>query len=283
MLPRKMGKRRMIKQSFLTKNDCYIYNQKRNDKRYATFQDRGPVGLMLHSVGCSQPSAKSFVDKWNKSGISKCVHGFIDANTGDVYQTLPWNYRGWHAGGKANDTHIGVEMCEPNCIQYTSGAKFVCTDKAKAQAMVGTTYDAAVELFAMICQEYHLDPMKDILSHSEGYKQGIASGHSDPEHLWRGLGLPYTMATFRDAVSKRMKGIDPVASPEPQQSASDSYKVKILTGTLNVRKGPSTKYDINTVVRYGEVYTIVEESADKKWGKLKSGAGWINLAYTTRV
>ena len=29
-----------------------------------------------------------------------------------TYQTLPWDHRGWHAGGSANNTHIGFEICE---------------------------------------------------------------------------------------------------------------------------------------------------------------------------
>ena len=100
-------------QNFLTKNDCYKSGRKITVK-----------GLMLHSVGCSQPNASVFVKNWNRSGLEACVHGFIDGNTGTVYQTLPWNHRGWHAGGAANNTHIGVEMCEPACIKYTGGATF---------------------------------------------------------------------------------------------------------------------------------------------------------------
>ena len=61
-----------------------------------------------------------------------------------------------------------------------------------------------------------------------------------------------------------------------------AYTVMIDTAVLNVRKGPGTNYGINMTVRKGEIYTIVEESADGKWGKLKSGAGWIALAYTRK-
>ena len=61
-----------------------------------------------------------------------------------------------------------------------------------------------------------------------------------------------------------------------------SYTVMITTDTLNVRKGPGTEYGIATTVRKGEIYTIVEESSNGKWGKLKSGAGWISLAYTQK-
>ena len=167
-------------QSILTKNPCYTCGRTITVK-----------GLMLHSVGCPQPSAAVFVKNWNRADYSNaCVHAFIDGNTGDVHQTLPWNRRGWHCGDAANNTHIGVEMCEPACIKYTQGATFTCSDPATAKAAATRTYKAAVELFAMLCKKYNLDPLKDgvILSHKEGCARGIASNHGDPEHLWNQLG-----------------------------------------------------------------------------------------------
>ena len=184
-----------ITKSILTKNPCYKAGKTITVK-----------GLMLHSVGCPQPSAMAFINSWNTSSAKVCVHGFIDGNTGQVYQTLPWNYRGWHCGSTANGTHIGIEMCEPDCIKYTSGAKFTCSDTEKAKAIVKRTYTSAVELFAYLCKEYDLNPLSDgvILSHSEGYTKGVASNHADPEHLWKGLKLPYTMDGFRKDVKAAM-------------------------------------------------------------------------------
>lgn len=184
-------------QSILTKNPCYTGGRKLAKVK----------GLMLHSVGCPQPSAQVFVKNWNSpSQNSACVHGFIDGNDGTVYQTLPWDHRGWHAGAAANNTHIGVEMCEPSCIRYTSGANFTCSDLTTARAVARRTYESAVELFAMLCEQFSLDPLGDgvILSHKEGHARGIASGHVDPEHLWTQLGMPYTMDTFRKAVKAKM-------------------------------------------------------------------------------
>lgn len=60
-----------------------------------------------------------------------------------------------------------------------------------------------------------------------------------------------------------------------------SYKVKITASVLNVRKGAGINYSIATTVKRNEVYTIVEEK--NGWGKLKSGAGWISLSYTTKL
>jgi len=40
-------------------------------------------------------------------------------------------------------------------------------------------------------------------------------------------------------------------------------------------------YKINGQIRKNEVYSIVDEK--NGWGKLKSGAGWINLKYVKKV
>ena len=196
-----------LKQAILTRNPCYGANVNKQDERYVTFQRLGPRGLMLHSVGCPQPSAQVFVDLWDKPEYTAaCVHGFIDANTGTIYQTLPWYFRGWHGGygnkGNSNDTHVGVEMCEPAQIKYTSGCTFTCSDFATARAAARRTYNAAVELFAMLCKKYNLDPLKPgvIVSHAEGHSLGIATNHGDPEHLWRGLGMDLSMDGFRKDV-----------------------------------------------------------------------------------
>lgn len=183
-----------IIESLLTKNPCYTAGTK------ITVQ-----GLMLHSIGCAQPKASVFVEGWNSETYTRaCVHAFIDGNTGDVYQTLPWDHRGKHAGGAANNTHIGVEMCEPSYIKYNAnGTSFTATDLAKARESAAITYKSAVELFARLCEQYNLNPLADgvIIGHVEGHARGVASNHADPTHLWKGLGLPYTMDTFRSDVN----------------------------------------------------------------------------------
>ena len=59
------------------------------------------------------------------------------------------------------------------------------------------------------------------------------------------------------------------------------YRVKVTVKSLNVRKSPTESSDVTAQVRRGYVFTIVDEK--EGFGKLKSGAGWINLQYTERV
>lgn len=199
-----------IKQAILTQNDGY--------KKGQTIR---PYGIILHSVGCPQPSAEVWCRKWNKPGVYVNAHACIDGNSGDVWQFLPWNLRGWHAAGSANDTHIGVEMGEPATLHYTGGDKFTVKpeDLPAAQEMALRTYRSAVELFAQLCKAYQLDPIADrvILSHKEAGKLGIASKHTDPGHLWRGLGMDLTMDRFRQDVKAAM---------EPQPGTS-LYRVQV--------------------------------------------------------
>lgn len=217
--------------SILTKNPCYTAGKKIAVK-----------GLMLHSVGCPQPRASVFISNWNRTDFDDaCVHAFIDGTNGTVYQTLPWNHRGWHcASGKngfGNNTHIGVEMCEPACIKYTGGSTFTCSDKTTAKAIVKRTYEAAVELFAMLCKEYGLNPTADgvIISHAEGHKRGIASNHSNPEHLWRQLGMGYTMDGFRQAVKSTMGKEE--ESKEENAEVEKWYRVRKTWTDAKSQKG----------------------------------------------
>jgi len=63
------------------------------------------------------------------------------------------------------------------------------------------------------------------------------------------------------------------------------YKVRVSISDLNIRKGPGTNYARTQYIPVG-TYTIVEEADGQgasKWGKLKSGAGWISLDYCKRV
>nr|DAZ48015.1 MAG TPA: PGRP protein [Caudoviricetes sp.] len=157
-----------------------------------------PQGIMLHSVGCAQPSAAVFARSFNQyqpGGASVCVHAFVQAD-GAVYQTMPWETIAWHCGGSANSTHIGVEMTEPS-----AGMTY-----AEAAEQIAGTYHTAVELFAALCKQYGLDPLADgvIIGHAEGHRRGVASNHADPELLWRTYDMGYTMDGFRRDVAAKM-------------------------------------------------------------------------------
>lgn len=200
-----------LKQYFLTKNECYQRHAKINVE-----------GLMLHSTGANNPNLKRYVqpndgllgdnpngNHWNQfrpDGRQVCVHGFIGKLAdGSIatYQTLPWDYKGWHAGDTANDNYIGVEICEDD---LTNADYF------------NKVYNEAVEVFAFLCKQFNLNPMTNIICHSEGYQKGIASNHSDVMHWFPKFGK--SMDTFRADVQSKLQSEQP-AQPAPEQPVNN--------------------------------------------------------------
>ena len=188
-----------LRQQLLTKHDCY--------KAGRTIQVKG---VMVHSTGANNPKVCRYVpgdaemglntadNHWDRPDLTKCVHAFVgkfaDGGVGTV-QTLPWSHRGWHAGGAANNTHIGFEICE---------------DGLENPVYFAQVYQEAAELTAMLCRQYGLDPLADgvVICHQEGFRRGVASNHADVLHWFPKMGKP--MDDFRAEVARLMKGEDDV-------------------------------------------------------------------------
>ena len=94
----------------------------------------------------------------------------------------------------------------------------------------------------------------------------------------------YSAETMATAIVRGITGQTVAATKtEVTTEATSSFKVKIIVDELNYRAGAGTSYKAKGSVKKGEVYTITETSGN--WGKLKSGAGWINIssAYVVRM
>ena len=198
-------------------------------------------GFFLHSVGCAQPDPLVFIRRWDQdSHTSSGINGFI--YPGGAYITAPCLEtkgkvkRMPHACSPANNNYIGFEMTEPSQLKYNTQGNAFTVDPDKlpaAKAFVSAMYVNAVELFAMLCMFHGKDPLKDgvILSHREGALRGIASNHGDPEFLWKGLGMPYTMNGFRADVANKIKEENEVN--ETQCKALIAEAIKPLNKTIS--------------------------------------------------
>lgn len=77
-----------------------------------------------------------------------------------------------------------------------------------------------------------------------------------------------------------------VKETEKAETNGLPYRVKVTVNGLNIRKGAGTNTAKVGCITDTGVYTIVEEKAGTgatKWGKLKSGAGWISLDYVKKL
>lgn len=105
-----------------------------------------------------------------------------------------------------------------------------------------------------------------------------APGKAHPYHLKAVPGGGSTVYGWVDAAD--------ISAPGSGEPEAISYRVRVTANELNIRKGPGTNFGTNGSIKDKGVYTIVAESAGSgasKWGKLKSGAGWISLDYCTKL
>lgn len=240
-----------IKNNYLTRNPYF------NDGKWIA--GSAFKGFFLHSVGVGQPNPLVFIRQWNKPSYTNAgINGFIGEDV--IYITAPCLEtpgkvkRMPHAGKPAgNNGYIGFEMCEPGQIRYTGGANFTVRDKAAAQAYCRKTYQNAVQLFAKLCSFHGKNPLQDgvILSHNEGGKRGIATGHVDPEHLWRGLGLPYTMAGFRQDVANAMKPKEEIDMTKAEVIALIDERINIALEGKNSTASNWAKEELAKAVAEG--------------------------------
>ena len=86
---------------------------------------------------------------------------------------------------------------------------------------------------------------------------------------------------------------DPPAPAEPEEmsatpdedAAALPYLEKVTKDCVEIMSGPGYGTEFVMIIEPG-TYTIVEESSDENgllWGKLKSGAGWIDLTYNREI
>lgn len=259
-----------LRKCILTKNACYKAGRKIT-----------PSGVMWHSTGVNNPNLKRYVqpddgklgknpngNHWNQNkpdGREVCVHAFIGKDkNGDVctYQTLPWNYRGWHCGGSGNSEYISFEICE---------------DDLKDKNYFNKVYKEAVELTAYLCKKYGLNPKGKnvIICHQDGYKLGIASNHSDVYHWFNKYGKD--MNDVRKDVAKAMR--DPSYTPPVTSSNSTSDKTSNSSSSKTTLKVDGY-WGSKTTRRLQEIFgTTVDGKVSNQFKAYKAGnpgldSGW---------
>lgn len=230
------------------------------NRRYRAAEIYVPSGVALHSIGTPQPDANKLWTAWNNDSSGYVTQYLIDDK--QTINTLPDNFKTWHIGGPGNDKWIGIEMCEPSQIKYTSGATFTVSDKAAAQAYASACYNRAVDLIAQLCTKYGWNPQTAVYTHGEVTKRKLSNtDHVDPEHLWNGLGLPYSLATLRNDVAAAMTGTaqEPPAQPQEKPQSDELYRIRKSWDDAASQIGAYAVYN-NALAAWKDGYAIFDSS-----------------------
>lgn len=237
-------------------------------------------GQRTHSIDRITPhcvvgqlSAESICDCFTSSSRqASCNYGI--GTDGRISMSVEEKNRSWCSSNRDNDERAVTIEC--------------ASDKSEPYTMNDAVYNALINLCVDICKRNDktkllwLDDKAKTLAYEPKSNEMVLTVHrwfankSCPgDWLYNRLG---DLAT---QVTNKLGGTTSIST-----KASTSYKVRVTASVLNIRKGAGTNYTVTGSIKDKGVYTIVAESngtGATKWGKLKSGAGWIALDYTEKV
>ena len=204
-----------------------------------------------NSTGTSINSMAREANSWGADLIIS-IHNNAGGGDGfEVYHTV--------GGGKGKVLAQNIEAEVKKIGQNSRGLK-------TRRDTDGTDYYGMIRLTdapAVICEGVFVDNATDVKI-ADTVEEQRAFGYAYARGILKTLGI----------ADNRLPGAS------GSVATTDSFKVKVTITDLYIRKGPGTNYGKKGFIKPG-VYTIV--ATQNGWGKLKSGAGWIYLAYAVKI
>lgn len=218
----------------------------------------------------------------------QCSANYVVGKDGSIGLSVDEKDRSWCSSNGTNDNRaITIE---------------VASDTTHPYAVTAKAYAALLDLVTDICKRNGIKKLvwstnkNDRVNHRNGCNMTVhrdfANKACPGEYLYSRHG------EIAAEVNRRLQGasngggvvvVTPPTAEKPTGGTTGAtvtpYLVRVKIANLNIRKGPGTNYGATGYIRPG-IYTIVAESTGKgaaKWGKLKSGAGWIFLDYATKT
>lgn len=217
----------------------------------------------------------------------QCSANYVVGKDGSIGLSVDEKDRSWCSSNGTNDNRaITIE---------------VASDTTHPYAVTAKAYAALLDLVTDICKRNGIKKLvwstnkNDRVNHRNGCNMTVhrdfANKACPGEYLYSRHG------EIAAEVNRRLQGasagggvvVTPPATEKPTGGTTGAtvtpYLVRVKITNLNIRKGPGTNYGSTGFIKPG-VYTIVAESTGAgatKWGKLKSGAGWISLDYAAKT
>lgn len=224
--------------------------------------------IVVHYTGNDGDTNEGNINYFKEKNKKASAHYFVDDN--DIIQSVPDEHVAWHCGGKVyndvketggakynkictNSNSIGIEICD-----NVRNKKYELTEKTR-QNVIG--------LIVMLMKKYSIT-VENVVRHFD------CTGKYCPIYFCKPYGNEMEWQRFKIDINSAYKN-------NCNEENNKEYLVEIIATELNIRNEPSVKSKINGTIKNKGIYTIVDEI--NNWGKLKSGAGWINLNYTKKI
>lgn len=202
--------------------------------------------IVLHYTAVNGDTAKNEATYFSRNYSRYAgAHFFVD-QSGYIAQSIAMNVTAWSVGGSK---YYGTDpQYYGKCTNYNSVSIEMCDQVNK---------DASAKQIAAV---------KWLISH-------IQKNCPNAKTIIRHYDVNGKPCPARYLTASKWSSLKKAVT----DGGFASYRVEIVKA-VNVREKASTSSKKVMVLTKGGVYTIVKESSNGKWGKLKSGVGWISLS-----
>ena len=247
-----------------------------NKSNYGSIRSTSSIKyIVIHFTANDGDSDEGNGNYFKNNIVKASAHYFVDSDS--ITQSVKDNYVAYSVGGSkySNCKTTGGGKFYGKCTNANSISIELCDDKKN-----GTIYpsqkaiEKAILLTQVLMNKYNI-PVSNVIRHFD------VTGKSCPAY-W--CGSEKNNKLWKSEFHSKLTFISQTKRNKTKK-VSTSYRVKITTDNLNIRKGAGTNYQVVGKVKKGEVYTIVEKqkNGNTTWLKLKSGVGYISSKYTTQV
>jgi hypothetical protein len=228
-----------------------------------------PTFITIHNTDNTSPGANAAAHAKYQKGQDardRKVSWHFTVDDEAVYQSLPTNEVGWHAGsGKGNRSSIGIEVC-----------MHAGMDEKLA-------YERAALLTALMARRLDIPLPSGVVQH----------------HHWSGKNCPRVLRSdsrwqdFLDAVVASSEAISEVVAPEivpthdhggpgSAEAPTGEYFVVVAKPNLRLRSGPGTDFDVVSSIPFASRVRVISRFRD--WAMVdlnedSGGDGFVHSAF----
>lgn len=237
------------------------------------------VGQVTAKRGCEvfQPSSR------------KASCNYVVGYDGSIGLCVEEKDRSWCSGGtdkKGNP--IRVNGISGSSNDYQAVTIEVARDTKHPYTITDKAMAALIELCTDICRR---NGIKQLLWKGDKTLVGRVAQQNLTVHRWfanKACPGDYIYERLGDIAAKvnAKLGVSFAPTTPAIPESKVPYKVRITATDLRIRKGPGTNTAIVQKAIAPGVYTIVSEATGEgatKWGKLKSGVGWVSLDFCKKL
>lgn len=217
--------------------------------------------IVIHYTGNDGDSDENNGKYFKNNVVKASAHYFVDDDS--ITRSVPEDHIAYSVGGSkyknsaqtgggkyygicTNANSISIELCD--CVK---DGKVKATDK---------TINNALELTLYLMKQYNIS-VSNVIRHFD------VTGKPCPAY-WVDDGV------WEKEFKSKLTTNNVVSTPEKKNILKVSVSAK---NGLNVRKGPSTNFNVTRVLKYGTKIDILEEK--NGWGRISTNE-WVCMKYT---